>query len=196
MDRPTVREAADGLPPEQVQWAAADWQPRRIAEFSASVIEPEVLLADTGSCLIACPTAQDRLLCYLPPACVVIARACQLAEHLPAAWAAIAATGGRSGPARRVCHRHRPQPHGRHREDSDPRRPRPETAGGNARGRMTGMSSRVGADGRIDVAGNTRTGRGQEQWMGHEKGVNLSEITLCLLYHYVRTGNKESLAAA
>ena len=55
---------------------------------------------------------------------------------------------------------------------------------------------RVGADGRIDVAGNTRTGLGQEQWMGHEKGVNLSEITRCLLYDYARTGNRQSLDAA
>jgi hypothetical protein len=55
---------------------------------------------------------------------------------------------------------------------------------------------RVGADGKIDVAGNTRTGLNQEIWMGHEKGVNLSEITLCLLYHHVRTGDKDSLAAA
>ena len=61
-----------------------------MAQLSASVIEPEVLLADTGSCVIACPTAQDRLLCYLPPACVVIARTSQLVEHLPAAWASIA----------------------------------------------------------------------------------------------------------
>ena len=68
-------------------WAAADWQPQHMAELSASVIEADVLLADTGSCLIACPTAQDRLLCYLPPACVVVARVEQLAEHLPAAWA-------------------------------------------------------------------------------------------------------------
>ena len=62
-----------------------------MAELSASVIAAEALLADTGSCLIACPTAQDRLLCYLPPACVVIARVEQLAEHLPAAWAEVAA---------------------------------------------------------------------------------------------------------
>ena len=55
---------------------------------------------------------------------------------------------------------------------------------------------RVTADGQVEVAGNTRTGLGQEQWMGHEKGVNLSEITLCLLYHYARTGNEQSLAAA
>lgn len=55
---------------------------------------------------------------------------------------------------------------------------------------------RVGPDGKVDVAGNTRTGLGQELWMGHTKGVNLSEVTLCLLYHHVHTGNPESLAAA
>jgi hypothetical protein len=55
---------------------------------------------------------------------------------------------------------------------------------------------RIGPAGEIDVTGNTRTGLGQEQWMGHPKGVNLSEITLCLLYHYVRTGDKDALAAA
>jgi len=55
---------------------------------------------------------------------------------------------------------------------------------------------RVGPDGRIDVTGNTRTGLGQERWMGHEKDVNQSEVTLCLLYDYARTGNRQSLAAA
>jgi L-lactate dehydrogenase complex protein LldG len=90
MDRAMVREATADLPPGVVRTAAADWQPKQMAELSASVIEPEVLLTDTGSCLIACGTAQDRLLCYLPPACVVIARINQLAEHLPAAWLSIA----------------------------------------------------------------------------------------------------------
>lgn len=112
MDRLMVRQAAADLPAGVVQWAAADggtrrvpdtddggtrrgpgtagWQPRQIAEFSASLIEPEALLADTGSCLVACGTAEDRLLCYLPPACVVIARIGQLVEHLPAAWPPIA----------------------------------------------------------------------------------------------------------
>jgi hypothetical protein len=55
---------------------------------------------------------------------------------------------------------------------------------------------RIGDDGQVDVAGNTRTGLGQEQWMGHAKGVNLSEITLSLLYQYVRTGDAQFLAAA
>jgi L-lactate dehydrogenase complex protein LldG len=90
MDRATIREAAAGLAASSVNWEMADWPPPRMAQLSASVIEPELLLADTGSCLIACPTAQDRLLCYLPPACVVIARTSQLVEHLPAAWASIA----------------------------------------------------------------------------------------------------------
>jgi hypothetical protein len=55
---------------------------------------------------------------------------------------------------------------------------------------------RVGRDGQIDITGNTRTGFGQERWMGHEKGVNLSEITLCLLYFHARTGDPRALAAA
>lgn len=55
---------------------------------------------------------------------------------------------------------------------------------------------RIGEDGRISVLGNTRTGLGQEQWMGRDKEVNKSEITLCLLYHYARTGDSRSLDAA
>ncbi len=55
---------------------------------------------------------------------------------------------------------------------------------------------RIGPDGRVEVTGNTRTGMGQERWMGHAKGVNLSEVTLCLLYHWARTGDEPSLAAA
>jgi L-lactate dehydrogenase complex protein LldG len=90
MDRPMVREAAGDLPASSLNWQMADWPPTRMAQLSASVIEPEALLADTGSCVIACPTAQDRLLCYLPPACVVVAQTSQLVEHLPAAWASLA----------------------------------------------------------------------------------------------------------
>ena len=90
MDRPIVREATADLRPDLLHWAAADWQPRRIADLSVSLIACDVLLADTGSCLIDCGTPQDRLLCYLPPACVVIGRVDQLAEHLPAAWDTIA----------------------------------------------------------------------------------------------------------
>ena len=31
-------------------------------------------------------TAQERLMCYLPPACIVVAQTDRLREHLPAAW--------------------------------------------------------------------------------------------------------------
>jgi hypothetical protein len=55
---------------------------------------------------------------------------------------------------------------------------------------------RVLPDGQVEIAGNTRTGLGQERWMGHEKDVNLSEVTLCLLYHYAQTGDEESLSSA
>ncbi len=90
MDRPAVREATAELPAGSVELPSADWTPQTMAKLSAGVIEAEALLADTGSCLIACPTGADRLLCYLPPACVVIARMGQLVEHLPAAWKTVA----------------------------------------------------------------------------------------------------------
>jgi L-lactate dehydrogenase complex protein LldG len=90
MDRPLVREAVGGLSTDALHWISPEWTPRQMADLSVSVIEPDMLLADTGSCLIDCATAQDRLLCYLPPACVVVARVGQLVEHLPAAWTEIA----------------------------------------------------------------------------------------------------------
>jgi hypothetical protein len=55
---------------------------------------------------------------------------------------------------------------------------------------------RIHGDGQVDSSGNTRTGLGQERWMGHSKDVDLSEITLCLLYDFARTGRRESLEAA
>jgi L-lactate dehydrogenase complex protein LldG len=85
-DRPLAREVASSLPAERITWTHGDWQPREMATLSASLITAEALLADSGTCVVACPTAPERLLCYLPPACVVVARIDQLAEHLPAAW--------------------------------------------------------------------------------------------------------------
>ena len=57
-----------------------------MSELPAGLVAAERLLADTGSCMAACRTPQERLMCYLPPVCVIIARADQLAEHMPAAW--------------------------------------------------------------------------------------------------------------
>jgi L-lactate dehydrogenase complex protein LldG len=90
MYRPICCEAVKDLDPKTIQWPKPNWPPTEMADLGASIVAADVLLADTGSSLIACPTAEDRLLCYLPPACVIIARVDQLAEHLPAAWDTVA----------------------------------------------------------------------------------------------------------
>ncbi len=86
VDRPLAREVAADLDADRLRWSDTDRQPDEIGQFSAGLVEADHLLADTGSALVANNTAQERLLCYLPPACVVVARADQLAEHMPAIW--------------------------------------------------------------------------------------------------------------
>ena len=90
MDRPLCREVTAGLEPGRVAWAQTDWTPQRMADLRAGLVEADFLLADTGSAMIACIVPEERLLCYLPPACIVVATADRLAEHLPAAWPGIA----------------------------------------------------------------------------------------------------------
>jgi L-lactate dehydrogenase complex protein LldG len=89
MDKPPCREVAEGLVPDRVVWAERAWGPDFMARLPAGLVAAEYLLADTGSVVIACGTHQERLLCYLPPVCIVIARVEQLFEHLPAAWEAM-----------------------------------------------------------------------------------------------------------
>jgi len=62
-----------------------------MAELDASLVGAEFLLADTGSCVVPSSTAFDRMLCYLPPTCFVLATKSMLREHLPAAWPEISA---------------------------------------------------------------------------------------------------------
>jgi L-lactate dehydrogenase complex protein LldG len=90
MDRPLCRELTAELPPDHVVWPQPEWTPSSMADFPAGLIEADYLLADTGSSMIACGTPQERLLCYLPPACIVIGAAGRLREHMPAAWGEIA----------------------------------------------------------------------------------------------------------
>ncbi len=97
VDGPASRELTSELPPDRVCWVTAEWKPERIAQLAAGLVAADVLLADTGSCMIACDTTHQRLMCYLPPACVVIARVAQLAEHLPAAWSEIGPRCGDAG---------------------------------------------------------------------------------------------------
>jgi L-lactate dehydrogenase complex protein LldG len=89
MDRPGCRDLVAPLA-DRVAWPQDDWTPTTMADLSASILEPDCLLADTGSSMIACATAQERLLCYLPPACVILAPVARLVEHLPAAWGSVA----------------------------------------------------------------------------------------------------------
>jgi L-lactate dehydrogenase complex protein LldG len=90
MDRPLCRELTAELEPDIVIWSQPDWNPIDLAQLPVGLVEADVLLADTGSAMIACYTPQDRMMCYMPPACVVIATVDRLAEHLPAAWGEIA----------------------------------------------------------------------------------------------------------
>ena len=80
-----------------IQKALPDWEiaqaptdpnvdPKDYESMTASLVSPVVLLSDTGSCPIEARCAFERLLCYLSPACFVVAKASQLREHLPDAW--------------------------------------------------------------------------------------------------------------
>jgi len=89
IDRPACRELLASLPEDRVEWENADWVPKQLASIPAGLVDADNLLADTGSCMVSCENAQQRLLCYLPPICFVVARVDQLAEHLPAAWPSI-----------------------------------------------------------------------------------------------------------
>ncbi len=89
VDRPLTRELTAEIPADRLDWVTPDWTPAKIEQLPAGLIVADALLADTGSCVVHCSTAQERLICYLPPACIVVARVDQLAEHLPAAWGPI-----------------------------------------------------------------------------------------------------------
>ena len=65
---------------------SGDVSPQEVATFDASIIGAEYLLADTGSAVVASANVFDRMLCYLPPVCCVLATKRMLREHLPSAW--------------------------------------------------------------------------------------------------------------
>ena len=86
VDKPAAHALLDAMPSEKIAWSRPNWEAPTLADVPAGLVVADTLLADTGSCVVACGTAQERLLCYLPPTCIVLAKADQLAEHLPAAW--------------------------------------------------------------------------------------------------------------
>lgn len=89
VDRPATQLISEGLS-ETVRFANDDWTPDDIADYKLGMVASDFLLADTGTCMVASDTSTERLLCYLPPACVVVARTEQLREHLPDAWREVA----------------------------------------------------------------------------------------------------------
>ena len=47
------------MPPDRVNWVDASWNPTRIAQLPVGLVAADVLLADTGSCVIACGTTHS-----------------------------------------------------------------------------------------------------------------------------------------
>lgn len=89
VDRPWIREISGKwncveqiFPPNSPEKVS----PEDMSQFDVGVVQGEFLLADTGSCVIASPTAFDRLLCYIPPVCFVFAQKSVLCPHLQSAW--------------------------------------------------------------------------------------------------------------
>jgi L-lactate dehydrogenase complex protein LldG len=90
IDDPLTRELASELSRDRVDWGATTTDVPSMAQWAASVVPADCLLADSGTCMVACATTHERLMCYLPPVCVVIAKTDRLFEHLPAVWEELA----------------------------------------------------------------------------------------------------------
>jgi len=90
VDHPLTRELTSDVPPDRIDWGTSGAEPTAMAGWSASVVAADCLLADTGTCMVACATTHERLMCYLPPVSIVIARTDRLFEHLPTAWEELA----------------------------------------------------------------------------------------------------------
>ena len=86
VDRPLCRQ----LDSDRVTWVGAKGNPKDMSELEVGLLEADWLLADTGTCMVACATPGERLMCYLPPVSIVIAKTDQLVEHMPAVWTDVA----------------------------------------------------------------------------------------------------------
>lgn len=90
VDRPLCRELTAKLPAERLAVLDAKTDPKELAVLPAGLITVEYLLADTGTCVVSNHTTEERLICFLPPTCVVVATVDQLVADLPTAWKTIA----------------------------------------------------------------------------------------------------------
>jgi len=90
VDQPLCRELAARLGENRVDFDGEKAAPTDLAALDAGLIEADYLLADTGTAMVACRAPRDRLMCYLPPASIVVTRTERLAEHMPAVWEEVA----------------------------------------------------------------------------------------------------------
>jgi len=90
-DHELCTELTRDLPPECFVVDDPDPDPTELAKLPAGLVAADTLLADTGTSMVACATPHHRLMCYLPPVCIIVAKTDQLVEHMPAAWEKIAA---------------------------------------------------------------------------------------------------------
>jgi len=90
IDHPLTRDLAAELPPDRVDWGSTEVDRHAMGRWPASIVPADCLLADTGTVMVVCATTHERLMCYLPPACIAIAKTGRLFEHMPAAWDEIA----------------------------------------------------------------------------------------------------------
>ncbi len=76
--------AAAGIPAERLmQLSGASIY--RLEHADCAIIAAESLIADTGSAVVQVTSYEDRLLPYLPPACIIVARTSGLKASLDAA---------------------------------------------------------------------------------------------------------------
>lgn len=92
-----VSAVVEGLGFGQVRRVDENWTTEQLADLDAAIIPGELFLADTGSALVLCRHRCERLLCYLPPSCVIVGHLDRLYAHLAAAWSAVAAWSQDSG---------------------------------------------------------------------------------------------------
>ena len=89
-DNPLCRELTTGMDGAQLELGHCEPTSQELAKLTAGLVAADTLLADTGTCMVACSTPHERMMCYLPPVCIIIAKTDQLVEHMPQAWGTIA----------------------------------------------------------------------------------------------------------
>ncbi|MBR5627458.1 MAG: LUD domain-containing protein [Thermoguttaceae bacterium] len=75
----------------------ADADPKKLQTVGASLVAPELLLADTGTAIIFAKSVFERLMCYLSPVCFILAKKDQLRENMPHAWPEMLKKAGPDG---------------------------------------------------------------------------------------------------